>query len=260
MALIKCPECGKGFSDKADKCPSCGYSTKNIEREVFCPECGRKVTSEMKNCPECGYPLRSQKKKRKKKKTGIASGLLIAVFVVILILFASLVTIIFIANKNNNESMSETVARLVDKGAEEDDAQSQSVYEIGQTWEVDGQWKLTINSITETQERNEYEERNPSAVYVIDYTYENIGYEDKDGIMDGLFIDLSLGQIVDSKGTMGYSYPGNQKSVPKEIPVGANLTADVPIGVDNAGNFTVTISAYDGNQKEQEATFNCVVK
>lgn len=25
MALIKCPECGKEISDKADSCPSCGY-------------------------------------------------------------------------------------------------------------------------------------------------------------------------------------------------------------------------------------------
>lgn len=27
MALIKCPECGKGVSDRAKSCPSCGYPT-----------------------------------------------------------------------------------------------------------------------------------------------------------------------------------------------------------------------------------------
>ena len=26
MALIDCPECGNRVSDKAEKCPSCGYS------------------------------------------------------------------------------------------------------------------------------------------------------------------------------------------------------------------------------------------
>ena len=26
MALIKCPECGKQVSDKANACPNCGYS------------------------------------------------------------------------------------------------------------------------------------------------------------------------------------------------------------------------------------------
>ncbi|WP_417039619.1 zinc-ribbon domain-containing protein, partial [Clostridium porci] len=25
MSLIKCPECGKEISDKAEKCPGCGY-------------------------------------------------------------------------------------------------------------------------------------------------------------------------------------------------------------------------------------------
>lgn len=31
MALIKCPECGKEFSDTATTCPHCGYSPKTIE-------------------------------------------------------------------------------------------------------------------------------------------------------------------------------------------------------------------------------------
>lgn len=29
MALIKCKECGKEISDKADMCPNCGYTNKN---------------------------------------------------------------------------------------------------------------------------------------------------------------------------------------------------------------------------------------
>lgn len=28
MSLIKCPECGKNFSDKAISCPNCGYPVK----------------------------------------------------------------------------------------------------------------------------------------------------------------------------------------------------------------------------------------
>ena len=30
MALIKCPECGKEFSDKASACPNCGCPTSEI--------------------------------------------------------------------------------------------------------------------------------------------------------------------------------------------------------------------------------------
>ena len=30
MALIKCPECGKEFSDKAPACPNCGFPTSEL--------------------------------------------------------------------------------------------------------------------------------------------------------------------------------------------------------------------------------------
>ena len=33
MALIKCPECGKEFSDTATTCPHCGYSPKQLNME-----------------------------------------------------------------------------------------------------------------------------------------------------------------------------------------------------------------------------------
>ena len=42
----------------------------------------------------------------------------------------------------------------------------------------------------ETKDRNEYSDKNPAAVYVVTYTYENIGYVDEDGIMDGLYIGV----------------------------------------------------------------------
>ena len=32
MALIKCPKCGKQFSDRAESCPQCGYSMKSLVR------------------------------------------------------------------------------------------------------------------------------------------------------------------------------------------------------------------------------------
>ncbi len=33
MALIKCPECKKDISDKADNCPNCGYKILESEKE-----------------------------------------------------------------------------------------------------------------------------------------------------------------------------------------------------------------------------------
>ena len=33
MALIQCPECGKEVSDKAGKCPHCGYPLEELEKK-----------------------------------------------------------------------------------------------------------------------------------------------------------------------------------------------------------------------------------
>ena len=35
MALIKCPECGKGISNKAKKCPNCGYTLKKTNKKII---------------------------------------------------------------------------------------------------------------------------------------------------------------------------------------------------------------------------------
>lgn len=38
MALIKCPECGKEFSDKAQACPNCGCPTSEVKKQEIMPE------------------------------------------------------------------------------------------------------------------------------------------------------------------------------------------------------------------------------
>ena len=53
--LIECPECKKQVSDKAAKCPGCGYP---IEYMIECPECHSIANkSKDKSCPTCGYPF-----------------------------------------------------------------------------------------------------------------------------------------------------------------------------------------------------------
>ncbi|MFH2070554.1 MAG: zinc ribbon domain-containing protein [Elusimicrobiota bacterium] len=41
MALIKCPECGKEFSEFSNNCPNCGIPTGKIKL-IVCPDCGAK--------------------------------------------------------------------------------------------------------------------------------------------------------------------------------------------------------------------------
>ena len=128
-------------------------------------------------------------------------------------------------------------------------------YGLGDTWLVDGQWFLTITSVTETDERNPYSDKTPQAVYIVSYSYENIGYEDETGLMDGLYFSLDGDTIVDSAGEMGYSYPADVVNMPKQTPVGAHCNADVAIGVNHAGQFSIIVNAYDGNRNKQSATF-----
>lgn len=137
--------------------------------------------------------------------------------------------------------------------------EEETTYGIGDTWTVDGQWELTITGVTETNDRNEFSERTPAAVYLVDYEYTNIGYEDESGIMNGLYIAID-DSIVDAGSNMGYSYPGNITSYPQETPVGATCTAQACIGVDNSGSFTLRVSQYDGSGTLQEATFEVAVK
>ena len=129
-------------------------------------------------------------------------------------------------------------------------------YEIGETWTVEGQWELTVDSVEETQDRNEYSDKEPGAVYIVTFTYNNIGYEDD--FMDGLYFIMD-DRIVDAEGRMGYSYPGNITYYPQEAPVGASCTGQVCIGVENPGSFKIYVDTYDGNDEEQNAVFHVTV-
>lgn len=67
MALIRCPECGKEFSDKAQACPNCGCPKNEINKEpkelspedqpdLFrCVECGRPLPTGIDKCIYCGH-------------------------------------------------------------------------------------------------------------------------------------------------------------------------------------------------------------
>ena len=66
--------------------------------------------------------------------------------------------------------------------------------------------------------------------------------------------------VVDSAGVMGYSYPALVTNQPKETPVGAACKTETCIGVDNAGNFMLMVSKYDGTGTKQSAAFSLEVQ
>lgn len=158
------------------------------------------------------------------------------------------------------DGLQSTIDELKEQLKKYTSASDKDVYEIGDTWTVAGQWALTIDSVEEIDERNEYADTDPAAVYTITYTYENLGYEDKSGIMNGLYFDLSTAGIVDADKKMGYAYPGDITMYPQEAPIDAKCEAQACVGVDNAGNFKLNVSAYDSDGNEQKATFSVVVE
>ena len=157
--------------------------------------------------------------------------------------------------ESENEDLRATIAELEEKLSEATPKSSnQAEYKIGETWVVEGQWKLTIDSVEETMERNEFEDTDPAAVYIINYTYENLGYESE--FTNGLFIDLNLSSdVVDASGTMAYNYASDIVDA-QATPIGAKCIAQSAIGVDNPGDFKIYFSDYDGTGTIQKAVFS----
>ena len=225
-----------------------------------CPWCDTLVDVTVPFCPECGEKLikGAKKQSKKKKKHPVLLG--------ILIVFISFFILVAIAgsgsSKSKSSNSSKSYSEKTTSNNSSKDTTGNSDIPMGQKWVVDGQWELTINSVTESSERNQYSEKNPSAVYIIDYNYTNLGYYNSVFEDEGLFFSLDGldDSVIDSGGQLGYSYSIDVAYYPQSTPIGASCHAQVAVGVDNPGNLKVKISKYDGNEKKQSATMSADVK
>lgn len=158
---------------------------------------------------------------------------------------------------DSKTSQSSASSSTVSSSTASSTAEQSTAYKVGETWEVPGQWKLTVNSITPTDERNPDDTTNPAAVYLIDYTYTNEGFQEKDNMEDGLYMNLAMAQIVDAAGNMSQSYPaGDLNKLPQSTPVRAtDADAQVAVGVSEPGTVTVHVDMYDGDGNPQKAVF-----
>lgn len=103
MAMIKCPECGKGISNQSDKCIYCGFPIRN-EDMIVCSNCGVLNQAGSTFCSSCGNPLvkgitapsttkahKSANKKKHSKKRHSKAPLFMSIFFLLLILIAVIV-------------------------------------------------------------------------------------------------------------------------------------------------------------------------
>lgn len=124
------------------------------------------------------------------------------------------------------------------------------------TWEVDGKWKLTIDSVKSTTERNEFADTNPEEVIIIKYSYENIGYN---GNIQDLF--LTPTKVIDAKGEMASLYPANITVYPQETPIGAKMIgAEEGFGLNNKSDIvTIIFEYFDENYNLHRFTCKCPI-
>lgn len=163
-------------------------------------------------------------------------------------------------NKTQEEDNAYLAAALTNASEEgEQRAAENKIYGIGETWTVDGLWSLTFNSVAQTDDRNEYSDKTPAQVVLLNYDYENIGY--KDTVQD-LYISSTSFQIIDANGEIADTYPGNISTYPQETPIGTKCVgAQECIGLNNISDkIKVIVSLYDNNYTEHTATFELPVE
>lgn len=175
------------------------------------------------------------------KQTGESKGILQLVFVCVL-LAASIGVMVY---------------TLGFKADTTDGSSESGTYGVGDTWTVDGEWSLTITSVTETERRDPIA-TDEEHVYIIDYTYTNLGHEDETtgGLYMSIYNDFSGDTLTDSRGQSGSISVLDVDNEPEDIPVGATCEAQDAICLENSGDFTLEIRRFDNEGNGHSATFN----
>ena len=125
-------------------------------------------------------------------------------------------------------------------------------------WIVDGMVKLKVNSVKQFEESNEFADEEPAQKILIDYSYENIGYNVNDM---GLFIEPN--SVIDQEGTMGDGYPAPfDLTYAKEAPEGAKVeNAQATFGLKNPSDeVKIIFNIYDEDGNEYKGTFKAPIE
>lgn len=137
---------------------------------------------------------------------------------------------------------------------EPENPEEDKVYANGETWSVDGLFSVTFTAATPTDERNEFSEKTPAQVVVLNYDYENTGLND----------DLYIGnfKVMDANGEMADTYPSGVTSYPQATPKGAKCVgAQDSYGLNNTSDkISVIVSVYDNDYNEHSAKFELTIQ
>ena len=188
-----------------------------MEEKKQCKYCKSEMDKNAKICPTC----------RKKQE--------IKGWQIFLIIVAILLVLIVLTNmENDNQSQPTTTLETVDSSMTTATQKEEVKEEINRyklndevvLWNNTEEYTITINSIKEMDERNEFSEKEPAQVFLIDYTYKNIKG-------DELYISEYNFTIIDQEGEVGGTYPNIISKYPKSVPEGASCKAQMVLCVNN---------------------------
>lgn len=114
-------------------------------------------------------------------------------------------------------------------------------------------YSIEIKGIKVMSERNQYSDKNPAEVYLIDYKYTNINNPEE------LFIGDSSYKVIDSQGKVGYTYPNSKTNYPQGIPKGVSCDAQMVFGVDNVSS-EISLLFYDNMFRESDKAFKLEIR
>lgn len=139
---------------------------------------------------------------------------------------------------------------------EETTSSNDEVFRLEEEWMVDGLFKLTIDDVTVTSDRNSVSEKDPAEVVVITYSYENLGYE---GDVQDLFITPE--RVIDENGEMAETYPAGANTYAQPTPIGAKMVgAEEAYGLNNeSSTIKVLFEVYDDDFNKYKKTFEVPV-
>lgn len=103
----------------------------------------------------------------------------------------------------------------------------------------DGKYAITILGVNETEERNQYSDKDVRQVLIIDYLYENISEEKED-----IYISDMYFKFIDEHGNMCDTYPVGGIYGPQHTPVGGRTLTSMTIGTVEESQ-TIKVYYYD---------------
>ncbi|MEG0134127.1 MAG: DUF4352 domain-containing protein [Clostridium sp.] len=130
------------------------------------------------------------------------------------------------------------------KPKEEVKKEEKKVYTVGQTFNYNGEYELTIDKVYKTKQRNQFADKKPKDVVVIEYSYKNISKEDT------LFISSLNFKLFDGEGNALETYPVSGDGNAQNVPAGKSSKGSMAYGIDNGD--TIEAFYYDNMFSSKE--------